>query len=190
MDGPTPYTPPDGHVICRAVDVRDGWEFRSRANGEWIDHARSGGSYYDDQIVEARPGRLHDPTFSWSWFDGERRLNGITTIGEMRGRSDLDRWEYADTDPQSVGWTTFSDLNWSTVVSSLLNRDSLPVIVRRKGRWLMDGPHYHHVDGDVWFVDPEHGVNTLIATGVRGPKEHADAEERHRAEWEHGGMDE
>ena len=50
-DGPTPYVPAEGAVICLARDVPDGWEARWGDNSGWTD----GSGFSDHSIVEARP---------------------------------------------------------------------------------------------------------------------------------------
>ena len=116
MTDPTPYTPPDGRMVIKtseALSPPDGWE--------WT----------DTYLAEIRPARLRDPEFmlNGTWADANGRQTGITVVAEMRGRADLDQWEYADTEGYwgVMGRTT--DGWWDNIAA----RDpAFPIVVRRK----------------------------------------------------------
>lgn len=117
MDGPTPYTPPDGHILVPAGSpqtspvVPDGWEIAIL-------------------LYELRPVvKLPDPEFmcNGTWADRDGRMCGVTTIGEMRDRSDLDQWEYAN--PYWGEWDSFAADGTRFDAES----EGFPLVVRRKG---------------------------------------------------------
>lgn len=124
---PIPYTPPDGHIICLAADVPDGWEFRSITGlNEWNPADRRVAPL--SQLVEARPVRQPDPKGKWVSDGNNHFLGLVTTVAEMRDRTDLDQWEYADTcSNHGGGWFSWAETFWTNEFD-----DDFPVIVRRK----------------------------------------------------------
>lgn len=107
------------YPIKRRCDVGPDEEWRDGAGHEWS---------FDDVYtstaattwVEVRPKQQPDPEGTWLPTPTEDRI--ATTVGEMRDRTDLDQWEFAN----RATWEIYHD------PSALDAPDDFPVIVRRR----------------------------------------------------------
>lgn len=121
------------HPIKRRCDVGAGEEYRYQDGGAWWDPSDNPFGAHLKTWVEARPKQqpAPRPIASRGLNDGfalEREGPGgftVTTVGEMRDRTDLDQWEYCD-----ATWGRWA--NWPTINGFTSESDDFPVIVRRK----------------------------------------------------------
>lgn len=127
MTAPTPYEPPDGHIICLLRDVPEGWEHRFGPEDIW-EPGRERRPYAAPVLVEARPVRQPDPEGTDISLDGQF-IGFVTSVGEMRGRTDLNQWEWACTDQGT--WFQLYD-NALLFLLFAECTDDFPVVVRRR----------------------------------------------------------
>lgn len=95
-----------------------GWEVRITAGSEWRPRTALD-PWSQRAIVQARRVLAPDP--NGIWWPGQI----TTTWGEMRDRSDLDEWEYANVGPYVSGWNTCTEIARDT-------RVDFPLTVRRR----------------------------------------------------------
>ena len=119
----------DGRPTWYAVveDVPEDWECREAPSAQWRPRA----FWCSDLIVQCRPMALPDPTWLRTGFGGpaatemvtfEAPLFGVTTVGEMRDRADLDQWE----------WASACHGTWTPWFPEFEAAPDFPVIVRRR----------------------------------------------------------
>lgn len=110
------------YPVKRRCDVRPDEEWRSGPNDSWVVSSRTGS---DSRWVEFRRARQPDPL--WLMVREDEGGFGVTTVDEMRARTDLKQWEYAS-NYESCEWLSM-DVYWEWDNE---DPDDFPIIVRRK----------------------------------------------------------